>query len=80
MPTYNVTYLCVTDTTICIINIRFKFQCVCEWLGVIVVQGPAGEIGPPGQQGNPGAEVPYQHNATSDEKAVLWAANTQLLS
>lgn len=65
---------------ICYLKIYGSNFSECEWLHVVVVQGLAGEIGPPGQQGNPGAEVPYQHNAVSHEKAVLWAANIQLLS
>lgn len=35
---------------------------VCVWLYIFLVKGPAGEIGPPGQQGNPGAEVLDQQN------------------
>lgn len=35
---------------------------------VFVVQGPAGEIGSPGQQGNPGVEVSFQHNVKKGYK------------
>lgn len=46
-----------------LVKLMTKAECVTT--SVSCCQGPAGEIGPPGQQGNPGVQVPYQHKKTS---------------
>lgn len=40
-------------------HLHFKVQCVTStvFFSCLFFQGPAGEIGPPGQQGNPGTQV-----------------------
>ena len=46
------------------VNQSCDVEAECVTISVCCCQGPAGEIGPPGQQGNPGVQVLNQKTTT----------------